>query len=88
LDLWAPTPDAVVALRLSFRQPEGISRFNAIRLNNFILYNQAKLDFDVVRTMIAQWGMDERVRENLRTLHKAHRLRILNEKLLYPSEKL
>ncbi len=45
LDLWAPSPNAVVALRLSFRQPEGISRLNAIRLNNFIRQNRTKLDF-------------------------------------------
>jgi hypothetical protein len=84
LDLWAPSPNAVVALRLSFRQPEGISRLNAIRLNNFILQNQSKLDFDQIKTMIAQWEMHARVKENLRILHKSHRLRIVNENLLYP----
>jgi hypothetical protein len=84
LDLWAPSPNAVVALRLSFRQPEGISRLNAIRLNNFIRQNRSKLDFDEIKTMITQWEMDARVKENLRVLHKSHRLRIVNENLLYP----
>jgi hypothetical protein len=83
LDLWAPSPDAVVALRLSFRQPEGISRLNAIRLNNFIRQNRAKLDFDEIKTMITLWGMDDRVKENLRTLHKSHSLRIIGQNLLY-----
>ncbi len=88
LDIWAPSPNAVVALRLSFRQPEGISRLNAIRLNNFIQQNQNKLNFDEVKTIISQWGMDARVKENLRTLHKSHRLRILDENLLYAREEL
>ncbi len=84
LDLWAPSPNAVVALRLSFRQPEGISRLNAVRLNNFIRQNRSKLNFDEVKTMINQWGMNDRVKENLRMLHKSHRLRIIGENLLYP----
>jgi hypothetical protein len=83
LDLWAPSPNAVVALRLSFRQPEGISRLNAIRLNNFIRQNRAKLDFDEIKTMITLWGMDDRVKENLRTLHKSHSLRIISQNLLH-----
>jgi hypothetical protein len=33
--------------------------------------------------MIDRWGMEVRVKENLKTLHTAHRLRILNERLLY-----
>jgi hypothetical protein len=74
----------VVALRLSFRQPEGISRLNAMRLNNFIRQSRSKLSFNEVKTMITQWGMDDRVKENLRILHKNHRLRITGENLLYP----
>ena len=88
MELWAPSPNAVVALRLTFRQPEGISRLNATRLNNFIHQNRGKLDFHEVRSMISRWGMDDTVKENLETLHKSHRLRILNEKLLYPREEL
>jgi hypothetical protein len=88
LDLWAPSPNAVVALRLSFRQPEGISRLNAIRLNNFIRQNRAKLDFDEIKMIIKQWDMEARAKENLKTLHTTHRLRILNEQLLYPKGEL
>jgi len=77
MELWAPSPNAVVALRLTFRQPEGISRLNATRLNNFIRQNRGKLDFHEVRSMISRWGMDDTVKENL-----------LNEKLLYPREEL
>jgi hypothetical protein len=84
LDLWVPSPNAVVALRLSFRQPEGISRLNAMRLNNFIQQRRSKLSFDEIKTIITQWGMDDRVKENLRTLHKNHRLRIGGQNLLYP----
>ena len=84
LDLWAPSPNAVVALRLSFRQPEGISRLNAIRLNSFIQQSRSNLSFDEVKKMIIQWGMEDRVKENLRILHKSHRLRIRGENLLYP----
>jgi len=78
------TPNAVVALRLSFRQPEGISRLNAIRLNSFIQQSRSNLSFDEVKKMIIQWGMEDRVKENLRILHKSHRLRIRGENLLYP----
>jgi hypothetical protein len=84
LDLWAPSPNAVVALRLSFRQPEGISRLNAVRLNIFIRQTRRKLNFGEVKTLITQWGMDDQVKENLRTLHKSHKLRIIGENLLYP----
>lgn len=84
LDLWAPSPNAVVALRLSFRQPEGMSRLNATRLNSFIRQNRSKLDFDEIRSLIRLWGMESWVKDNLKTLHKSHRLKILNENLLYP----
>lgn len=83
-DLWAPSTNAVVALRLSFRQPEGISRLNATRLNSFIQQNRSKLNFDEIRSIINQWGMESRVKDNLRTLRKSHRLKILNENMLYP----
>ena len=86
LDLWAPSPNAVVVLRLSFRQPEGISRLNALRLNSFIRHNRSKLDFDEIKSMITLWEMDARVKENLTILHKSHRVRIVNENLLYPRQ--
>ncbi len=82
LDLWVPSPDATVALRLSFRQPEGISRLNAERLNSFIKQNRKKLNFHSVREIIRRWGMDELVRSNLETLHKTHRMTIEGERLL------
>jgi hypothetical protein len=85
LDLWTPSPDAVVALRLSFRQPEGISRLNATRLNNFIRQNQNRLNFEEIRKIVHLWKMEARVKENLTALHKNHRLRIICEDQVYPT---
>src|SRR3989442_5257863 len=88
LDLWAPSPNTAVALRLSFRQPQGISRLNAIRLNSFLQQSRSKLSFDEVKKMIIQWGMEDRVTENLRILHKSRRLRIRGAHLPYPQADL
>ncbi len=88
LDLWVPSPDATVALRLSFRQPEGISRLNAERLNNFIRQNRERLDFQEIKRIIHKWRMEETVKANLRALHRTHRTGILHEKTLFPGENL
>ncbi len=86
LYLWVPSPDATVALRLSFRRPEGISRLNAERLSSFIRQNRRKLNFQEIRDMIRRWGMEELVRSNLETLHKTHRMTIPGERLLWRKE--
>ena len=83
LDLWTPSPNAIVALRLCFRQPEGISRLNATRLNGFIGQNRKKLDFQEIKEIIHRWRMEKTVRANLDALHKIHRIRILQEKSLF-----
>ena len=78
LNLWVPSPNAVVALRLSFRQPEGITPLNCNRLNAFIRTLRRKIQFKTVGQMIAQWGMEQVVTANLDQLHR-RRLRILGE---------
>ncbi len=77
LNLWVPSPNAIVALRLAFRRPEGISRLNGARLNAFIRENRRRLDFKEVRSTIQQWGMGEVVEANLEDLRKRHRMRML-----------
>ncbi|HZY95128.1 MAG TPA: hypothetical protein VFE98_09805 [Candidatus Bathyarchaeia archaeon] len=82
MDLWVPSPNAVVALRLCFRQPEGIGPLNAVRLNSFITQNRRRISFRQVGNMIQQWGMEELVRQNLTMLHKIHKQEIHGEKKL------
>jgi len=82
LNLWTPSRECVVALRLSFRQPEGISRLNAVRLNTFIKKNSRKLDFEEIRKILQEWKMERLVEQNLTVLHKVHRLHILHENKL------
>ena len=73
LDLWTPSPNATVALRLCFRPPEGISPLNARRLNNFIQQNRRKIDFQEIKKIIDEWGMEETVKANLGALYNNHR---------------
>ncbi len=79
VELWAPGLEAVVALRLAFRRPEGISRLNATRLNRLIQENRRRLKVRTVQRLIQEWGATRTVAENLVELHKTHRLTILRE---------
>ena len=79
LDLWVPSPNAVVALRLSFRPPEGISPLNCNRLNAFIKDQRKNLDFKQIGRIITQWEMSQVVRANLEQLHNRHRLKVSHE---------
>jgi hypothetical protein len=76
LDLWVPSREALVGLRLCFRQPEGISRLNASRLNLFIEDNEARLNEQRVGEIIVSWGQAELVRRNLEQLEKLHNTKI------------
>ncbi len=80
VQLWAPSLEAVLALRLAFRRPEGISRLNATRLNRLIQENRKNLKVRTVRRLVHEWGATRTVSENLAELHKTHRLTILREK--------
>jgi hypothetical protein len=77
VDLWVPTPEAVVSLRLCFRQPEGISRLNASRLNLFIEENKARLNEQTIGKIVVSWGQAELVRRNLDQLEKLHKIKII-----------
>lgn len=71
------------SLRLCFRQPEGINRLNAIRLNHFIEYNKAKISSRKVGEIIVSWGQADLVRTNLGKLEKLPKLKIPDqEKIL------
>lgn len=76
IDLWVPNPNAVVALRLCFRRPEGISRFNATRLNRFIEQQKNRISIKEVGTIIEQWKLLPLASENLYDLYKRHRIKI------------
>jgi len=79
VDLWVPSRDAVVALRLCFRQPEGINRLNATRLNSFIRDNKARIDHERVGEIVVSWGKTDLVKTNLEQLHKRYRQKITNQ---------
>jgi hypothetical protein len=76
--LWVPTREAVVALRLCFRQPEGISRLNATRLNGFIRDNKTKIRHRKVGEIVVSWGKADLVRANLQQL-KQYRQKITDQ---------
>jgi len=78
-DLFIPTPEAIVALRLSFSPPERISRLNAIRLNRFIKARERKLNFKQILEILDEWGTRELVVDNLKELHSRHKMHILHD---------
>ena len=80
LEIWVPCLNAVVALRLAFRQPEGINRFNATRLNTLIKKNENIIDPSTIGKIITEWDVCEMVRTNLESLRKTHRMRIAHQK--------
>ena len=84
LDIWAPDRDATMALRLSFRQPEGISRFNATRLNSFVQENLGSLRFNRVASILKNWEMEALVEKNLVDLYRKNRLRITGDNKILP----
>jgi len=84
LDLWSLTREAIVALRLAFRQPEGITRLNATRLNSFIQENRRSLDFERVAKIVEEWGIENWVEANLIQLYRRNRVRILNDSKMIP----
>jgi len=84
LEVWAPVREATVALRLAFRQPEGITRLNATRLNSFIRENRRSLDFTLVASILKEWRIEDWVERNLIELCRRHRLRIVNDHKMIP----
>jgi len=84
LEFWAPSREATVALRLAFRQPEGITRLNATRLNSFIRENKRSLNLGQVDLILRSWRVVEWVERNLIELHRRHRLRIMYDHRMVP----
>jgi len=84
LDIWAPDRDATMALRLSFRQPEGMSRFNATRLNSFVQENLGSLRFNRVASILKNWEMEALVEKNLVDLYRKNRFRITGDNKIFP----
>ena len=81
---WSPAREAVVALRLAFRQPEGITRLNATRLNSFIKENRRSLDFKQVAMIVKEWGIENWVENNLIQLYQRNNVRILDDNKIIP----
>jgi len=84
LEVWAPTREATVALRLAFRRPEGITRLNALRLNRLIRENRRSLDFELVASIVREWGIEDWVEKNLIELYRRNRIRIANDSAILP----
>ena len=84
LEVWTPTREAVVALRLAFRRPEGVTRLNAMRLNSFIQENQQSLKFNLIASILEEWGILDWVEKNLIELYRRHGVRILNDQRMVP----
>lgn len=80
----SPTREAVVALRLAFRQPEGITRLNATRLNSFIKENRRSLNFKQVAMIVKEWGIENWVENNLIQLYQRNNVRILDDNKMIP----
>jgi len=87
-EIWSPNREATVALRLAFRQPEGITRLNAVRLNSFIQENLRFLNFELIASILKEWGIEEWVEKNLVSLYSRNRMRIINDqKIVHEIEK-
>jgi hypothetical protein len=84
LDVWVPDREATVALRMAFRQPEGISRFNATRLNAFIDENRRSIRFKRVSSILHKWNIEAWVEKNLIDLYRRNRLRIIGDGAIIP----
>jgi hypothetical protein len=79
LEVWTPDREATVALRLAFRQPEGISRLNGTRLNSFIGENRRSIRFSRVRSILKVWNIEKWVEKNLIDLYHRNKLRITGD---------
>ena len=84
LEIWVPEREAILALRLAFRRPEGISRLNAIRLNSFMLENRKLIRFKRLTSILADWQIEDWVETNLIDLYRRNRLRIIDDRKIMP----
>jgi len=84
LKIWVPEREAILALRLAFRQPEGISRLNAMRLNNFMRENRRFIRYKHLDSILADWKIEKWVEKNLTDLYKRNRVRIIDDHKIIP----
>lgn len=84
LELWVPELEAILALRLAFRQPEGISRLNAMRLNSFVRENRKFIRYKHLNSILANWQIEKWVETNLIDLYKRNRVRIIDDNKIIP----
>lgn len=70
------TPEAIIGTRLSFRPPERITRYNALRLSRFIETLRRRIDWSKVNSFIDEFGLRSIVEENLEEL-RSKRISIL-----------
>lgn len=84
LDVWVPDREATLALRLAFRRPEGISRLNAIRLNNFMRENRKSVKFKHLASILADWQIEKWIETNLVDLYQRNKVRIIDDDKIIP----
>jgi hypothetical protein len=84
LEIWLPEREAILAFRLAFRPPEGISRLNATRLNNFIRENKRSIKFNRVASILKDWKIEVWVEKNLVDLYRRNKLRIIGDEMIIP----
>lgn len=84
LEIWVPEREATLALRLAFRQPEGITRLNAMRLNSFMHENRKSLRLTRLTSILKDWQIEQWVERNLVGLYKRNRIRIIDDNKIIP----
>lgn len=66
------TPEAIIGARLSFRPPERITPFNAMRLSRFIRTMGRRIDWSKVNSFIDAFGLRDVAKENIAELSSKH----------------
>lgn len=84
LEIWVPEREATLALRLAFRQPEGITSLNAMRLNSFMHENRKDLRLTRLTSILKDWQIEQWVERNLVGLYKRNRIRIIDDNKIIP----
>lgn len=84
IEIWVPEREAILALRMAFRRPEGISRLNALRLNGFMRENQDSLRFNRLASILKKWQIERWVEMNLTDLYKRNKIRIIDDDKIIP----
>lgn len=78
-------PEAIIGARLSFRPPERITPFNAMRLSRFIRTLGKSISWSKVNSFIDTFGLRRIARENIEELG-SKRISILGSSKILPSK--